>query len=100
VPGIPPSLTCSVHSDPDQYRFSCRAVGSISQPGAMPVNAPGPEDAPKPGGACSVAPVAGVSVSERERAAVRAPPRRRCEDNIRSANRATKMIRAIVEPWP
>jgi hypothetical protein len=40
VLGTPPSLTCSVHSDPDQNRFSCRPVGSISQPRAMPANAP------------------------------------------------------------
>jgi hypothetical protein len=38
VPGTPPSVTCSVHSDPDQYLFSCRPVGSVSQPGAIPVN--------------------------------------------------------------
>ena len=44
MPGTPPSVTCSVHSDPDQYRFSCRPEGSINQPGAMPVNVTGPDD--------------------------------------------------------
>ena len=38
MPGTPPSVTCSVHSDPDQYRCSCRPDGSVSQPGAIPVN--------------------------------------------------------------
>jgi hypothetical protein len=45
VPGMPPSVTCSVHSDPDQYRCSCRPVGSTSQPGAIPVNVTWPDDA-------------------------------------------------------
>jgi hypothetical protein len=53
VPGTPPSLTCSVHSDPDQYRFSCRPEGSINQPGAMPVNPAGPDDPPTARVACS-----------------------------------------------
>jgi len=47
VPGTPPSVTCSVHSLPDQYRFSCRPEGSISQPGAMPVNVTWPDDPPR-----------------------------------------------------
>src|SRR6516162_2306078 len=46
VPGTPRSSTCSVHSDPDQYRCSCRLVGSTSQPGAIPVNVDWPEEAP------------------------------------------------------
>jgi hypothetical protein len=45
VPGTPPSLTCSVHSDPDQYRCSCLPQGSVSQPGATPVNVISPDDA-------------------------------------------------------
>lgn len=44
MPGTPPSRTCSVHSDPDQYRCSCRPEGSISQPGAIPVNVTAPDD--------------------------------------------------------
>jgi hypothetical protein len=62
VPGTPPSLTCSVHSDPDQYRFSCRPVGSISQPGAMPVNATCPEGAST---GLEVRSVVAVSANER-----------------------------------
>ena len=45
MPGTPLSLTCSVHSDPDQYRCSCLPEGSVSQPGAIPVNVISPEDA-------------------------------------------------------
>jgi hypothetical protein len=45
VPGTPPSLTCSVHSDPDQYRCSCRPEGSVSQLGAIPVNVTPPDGA-------------------------------------------------------
>lgn len=43
VPGTPPSIMCSVHSDPDQYRCSCRPEGSVSQPGATPVNVTWPD---------------------------------------------------------
>jgi hypothetical protein len=96
VLGTPLSLTCAVHSDPDQYRFSCRRVGSISQQGAMPVNAAWPEEPPSAFDAWSVD---GVSANERVGAeAFERPPRRRCEDNIRRANRTTKTTRAIVEP--
>jgi hypothetical protein len=45
VPGTPPSVTCSVHSDPDQYRCSCRPEGSVNQQGAIPVNVTSPDDA-------------------------------------------------------
>ena len=45
VPGTPPSLTCSVHAEPDQYRCSCRPEGSVSQPGAIPMNVASPDDA-------------------------------------------------------
>ncbi len=44
MPGTPPSSTCSVHSDPDQYRCSWRREGSVSQPGAIPVNPTLPDD--------------------------------------------------------
>src|SRR5580704_18207011 len=44
VLGTPPSMTCSVHSDPDQYRRSCRPVGSVSQQGAIPVKVTSPDD--------------------------------------------------------
>jgi len=44
MPGTPRSVTCSVHSDPDQYRRSCRPEGSVSQPGAIPVNVISPGD--------------------------------------------------------
>ena len=43
VPGTPPFVTCSVHSDPDQYRCSFRPEGSGSQQGAIPVNATLPD---------------------------------------------------------
>lgn len=95
MPGTPPSLMCSVHSDPDQYRFSCRPVGSISQPGAIPVNATGPEEPPTAFAAWSVDVAA---VNERLDADAPERARRRCEDNIRRANRATKTTRAIEEP--
>jgi hypothetical protein len=95
VPGTPPSVTCSVHSDPDQYRFSCRRVGSISQPGAMPVNATWPEEPPTAFDAWSMDV---ASANERVGAEAFERPRRRCEDNIRRANRTTKTTRAIVEP--
>lgn len=45
MPGTPLSLTCSVHSDPDQYRCSCLPEGSVSQQGAIPVNVISPDDA-------------------------------------------------------
>jgi hypothetical protein len=95
MPGTPASLTCSVHSDPDQYRFSCRPVGSISQPGAIPVNATGPDVAPL---ASDVASADVLLVNERVWPETLLRPRRRCEDNIRKANRATKTNRAIEEP--
>jgi hypothetical protein len=41
--GTPPSVTCSVHWDPDQYRCWCRPVGSVSQPGAIPTNVVSPD---------------------------------------------------------
>jgi len=74
VPGTPLSLTRSVHSDPDQYRFSCRPVGSISQPGAMPVNATCPED---PLTAFDAWSVDVVSANERVGAETLERPRRR-----------------------
>lgn len=46
MPGVPPSVTCSVHSDPDQYLSSWRPEGSISQPGAIPVKVTPPSDPP------------------------------------------------------
>jgi hypothetical protein len=95
VPGTPLSLTCSVHSDPDQYRFSCRRVGSMSQPGGMPVNATWPEEPPTAFDAWSMDV---ASANERVGAEAFERPRRRCEDNIRRANRTTKTTRAIVEP--
>ena len=55
MPGTPPSVTCSVHSDPDQYRCSCRPEGSVGQPGAIPVNVTWP-------GGASPAPGAGVGI--------------------------------------
>jgi len=48
VPGTPPSVTCSVHSDPDQYLRSWRPEGSISQPGAIPVKVTLPGDPSPP----------------------------------------------------
>ena len=74
MPGIPPSLTCSVHSDPDQYRFSWRPVGSISQPGAMPLNATWPEEPPTAFDAWSVDV---ASANERVGADALERPRRR-----------------------
>jgi hypothetical protein len=61
----------------------------------MPVNASCPEDAPTAFGAWSV----GVLVvNERVCPETLERPRRRCEDNIRRANRTTKTTRAIEEP--
>lgn len=59
------------------------------------MNAPCPEDSPPAFGAC---PVDGPAVNERVGAETLERPRRRCEDNIRRANRATKTRRAIEEP--
>ena len=73
MPGTPPSLTCSVQSDPDQYRLSCRPVGSISQPGAMPVNA----TCPDPLTAFDTWSVDEVSANERTGAEPLEPRRRR-----------------------
>ena len=36
MPGAPWSVTCSVHSVPDQYRCSCLKNGSANHPGAVP----------------------------------------------------------------
>ena len=98
VLGTPPSETCSVHSDPDQYRRSCRPEGSVSQPGAIPVKVTAPGDsltAPDPwvGNVGSVNELAGGEGLCR-------PRRRRCDDNTRTANSAKKTTRAIEEPWP
>jgi len=61
----------------------------------MPVNAPCPECSPTAFDAWSVN---GLAVKERVGAETFERPRRRCEDNTRKANRATKTTRAIEEP--
>jgi pimeloyl-ACP methyl ester carboxylesterase len=98
MPGTPPSVTCSVHSVPDQYRLSCRPEGSISQPAGIPVNLMSAGDRPTSSG---TGPREVGSVKE---AVEGAPPRwprwRRCEESARIANRPKKSTRAMEEPWP
>jgi hypothetical protein len=74
VPGTPPSETCSVHSDPDQYRCSCRPEGSVNQLGGIPVNVTSPDGGP----AASDSSLEWVgSVNGRARGEPRCRPRRR-----------------------
>jgi hypothetical protein len=116
VPGTPLSLTCSVHSVPDQYRCSCLKKGSVNQAGAVPAVAVPAVAVPavavpavavpavsRPTVTCdpAVGPGAGPRlpglVNELPGGGV---PLRRCEDRYRIANVAPKTARMIHEPWP
>jgi hypothetical protein len=100
VAGMPSSVTCSVHSLPDQYRWSCRPVGSASQPGAMPVNGvrPTPDDptvGEGEGPLGSPCPKGGAGDGGRRGAA-----RRRLEERLRTTNSAPKITRMLQEKCP
>jgi hypothetical protein len=95
MPGTPRSSTCSVHSDPDQYRCSCRPEGSTSQPGAIPVNVEWPAEAPA---LSDARPAVVGSVNELARDAPGRPRRLRCEESIRIAMSPKKTTSAIQEP--
>lgn len=106
MPGDPLSLTCSVHSVPDQYRCSCLKKGSVNQAGAVPAVAVPAVAVPavsRPTVTCdpAVGPGAGPRlpglVNELPGGGV---PLRRCEDRYRIANVAPKTARMIHEPWP
>lgn len=91
-------MTWSVHSDPDQYRCSCRPDGSINQPGAIPVNLTWPDDS-------STDSDSGlkdeVSVNDFDGLETLGGPRRRRRDGrVRNAKRAKKTSRKTQEPWP
>lgn len=96
VPGTPPSITCSVHCDPDQYLFSCRREGSTSHPAAIPVNVAFSahrsvvSDPARVGELDAVRLLVVGGVPRRAR--------RRCDESIRSANKPKKVARAIHEP--
>lgn len=102
VAGIPPSVTCSVHADPDQYRCSCRPVGSTSQPGAIPVKVTLPDDASAASGG---RPWDVASVNELVGAGAPAggpcrPCWRRRAGSIRITKNAMKTTTKSQEPWP
>lgn len=98
MPGTPPSVTCSVHTDPDQYRFSCRPEGSVSQPGAIPVKVTSP-------GAVSTESAVRLeneeSLNEFAADELLGPLGwRRCDVSARTAKRPKNRTKAIQEAWP
>jgi hypothetical protein len=97
VPGTPPSVTCSVHAEPDQYRCSCRPEGSISQPGAMPVKGTLPDD---PSTASDDGFWEVASVNELAGAETLGCPRclRRRDGSTRIAKKARRTTRKSQEP--
>jgi hypothetical protein len=91
-------VTCSVHSDPDQYRFSWRPDGSTSQPGAIPVKAIVPEGSSSRSEACVVVvTLAGGPVGPN---ALGRPGRRRRDEKALSAKNAKKTTMKSQEPCP
>lgn len=95
LPGTPPSVTCSVHADPDQYRFSWRPEGSISQPGGIPVDPMLLDERSAPSDACLGAV---VSVNALGAEGLCGPCLRRRDGSARSAKSAAKTRRNTQEP--
>jgi len=93
------SVTCSVHSVPDQYRCSCLKKGSANHPGAVPVAVASETWGPPGGPGTGPGRFPLVNELPGPHAPLR-PPRRRWEDTMRSTNMPTKITRTIHEPWP
>jgi hypothetical protein len=96
VPGTPPSVTCSVHADPDQYLRSWRPEGSISQPGAIPVKVTVPGDPSPPSEVWWADPAPVKEFVELEPLGGRRRPRR--DGSARIAKNAAKTTRKSQEP--
>jgi hypothetical protein len=93
---VPPSVTCSVHSEPDQYRCSWRPVGSTNQPGAIPVNVTLPGDLSTLSAACAVGVPAVNPLTGAGGLAGRRRPRR--DGSARIAKKAANTTRKSQEP--
>ncbi len=101
MPGTPSSLTCSVHSDPDQYRCWCRTKGSVNQPGAVPVEDADVAVAAVRSVGAAVGGVRGGAVNERCWPGDRPDAlRRRCEASARITNIPPKIASAIHDSCP
>jgi hypothetical protein len=93
------SVTCSVHSVPDQYRCSCLKKGSANHPGAVPVVVGSEPWGPLGGPAAEPGRFPLVNELPGPHAPLR-PPRRRWEAIIRITNVPAITTRKIHEPWP